>query len=195
MTRIGKQPAVCATCHGDFLAYPSQLKRNRRFCSRSCIRGKPLAAFERVMRRTTIGGESDCWEFHGGSTTCRSGHRQVFVDGGMRQSHRVVWEHHNGPIPDGMKVCHTCDNPPCMNPRHFFLGTIADNNADRDAKGRHVALRGEDNGFARLTAAQVLDIRRMADARAITQKQIGAMFGIRQSHVSLIYLRRIWAHV
>lgn len=52
--------------------------------------------------------------------------------------HRLAWEEANGPIPDDLCVLHACDNPPCMNPEHLFLGTRADNNADMDAKGRRI---------------------------------------------------------
>ena len=73
---------------------------------------------------------------------------------------RVSWELHFGPIPDGMYVCHRCDNPVCVRPDHLFLGTAADNMRDCVAKGRQVARSGEEAGNARLSAEDVADIRR-----------------------------------
>ncbi|MER6171321.1 HNH endonuclease [Streptosporangium sp. NPDC001681] len=110
----------------------------------------------------------------------------------MRLVHRVAWELANGPIPDGMKVCHRCDNPPCCNPAHLFLGTIADNNADRDQKGRQVSLQGEEHGSAKLTADQVDAIRELASAD-VPQELIARAVGIHKSHVSLISRGKTWA--
>lgn len=66
------------------------------------------------------------------------GYGHMFWKGMMQRSHRLAWINAHGPIPPGMVVCHRCDVPACINPDHLFLGTHADNVADRHAKGRTV---------------------------------------------------------
>lgn len=87
----------------------------------------------RLMRKTEAAG--DCLVYTGGAGN-RSGHRTISFQGRTRLVHRVTWLITHGPIPDGLCVLHRCDNPPCVNVTHLFLGTVGDNNADRDAKGR-----------------------------------------------------------
>jgi hypothetical protein len=80
---------------------------------------------------------SGCWEWTG--TRNRDGYGQLKLKGGKGypfRAHRVAYEAAYGPIPDGMIVCHSCDNPPCCNPEHLWLGTHKDNAADRTAKRR-----------------------------------------------------------
>jgi hypothetical protein len=101
-------------------------------------------------------------------------------------AHRISWELHNGTIPDGLNVLHKCDNPPCVNPAHLFVGTDLDNMQDRDRKGRH--------GTAKLTPRDIRSIRarRAMGERLVT---IAVDFDICVSQVSLIARRKSWAHV
>jgi hypothetical protein len=99
---------------------------------------------------------------------------------------------HHGPIPNGMLVCHTCDNRPCINIEHLFLGTHADNSSDMVSKGRQA--QGERNGNAKLTLEQVTEIRsryvpRSAHANTYT---LAREFGVSRSAISLIVNTRQW---
>src|SRR5687767_11309763 len=87
------------------------------------------------------------------------GYGKFFYGGKYRLAHRVMYELKRGAIPDGMCVCHSCDTPSCVNPAHLWLGTNAENIADRDRKGRGRQPRGERNGQSKLSAAAVARIR------------------------------------
>ena len=136
-----------------------------------------------------------CWEWNG----ARNGRNYGQINSGDRTpsgfmkpilAHRVAWEMENGPITGDLAVCHKCDNPPCVNPGHLFLGTKHENNTDMARKRR--TLNGERRPQAKLTDAEVDEIRERYAAGGISQKDLGAQYGVSGSAVSAIvnYRRR-----
>ncbi len=92
---------------------------------------------ERFWPKVDRRGPDECWEWKAARQA--EGYGKMFTTNRCRpeRAHRVSWVLHHGPIPDGMFVLHRCDNPPCVNPAHLFLGTNLDNIEDMGRKGRH----------------------------------------------------------
>lgn len=108
------------------------------------------------------------------------------------RAHRYSWFLAHGPIPEGMVVCHRCDNPPCVNPDHLFLGTQKENQEDmvRKLRGRY----GIRNGRAVLTEDDVRTIRRRYQDGE-TQQSLAEAFGVKGVTIQALISRRTWKHV
>ena len=126
-----------------------------------------------------------CWLWTGALS---SGYGSVSNGKRKSKAHRVSWEIHFGLIPEGMFVCHHCDNPTCVNPTHLFLGTQGDNMADMYAKCRHRIVRCR----VKLTRDQVIDIRRLHASGSLSQSELASRFGVSATHISRIIMRRQW---
>ena len=160
----------------------------------------------RFWNNVQRGSPDECWEWQGRLTTW--GYGRIGSGGERTHAHRISYKLHNGPIPDGMFVCHSCDNPRCVNPAHLFLGTPGDNMRDMKTKGRghFPGAPGERNRFARLTNEQVLEIRQLREQgfaltnktdgeQGLTQQAIADRCGVGQTTVSDIVCRRKWKHI
>ncbi len=133
-----------------------------------------------------------CWLWTAGRAKCGYGILSVGSRSNESRAtiyaHRISWEIHCGPIPDGLQVLHHCDIPLCVNPEHLFLGTQADNMADMASKGR--SAHGELSGGAKLRDEEIFEIRSLA--RAESQREIARRFGVNQSTISRIVNFKNW---
>jgi hypothetical protein len=156
----------------------------------------PLA--ERIERFTDKSGGLDaCWPWTGGSVA--RGYGVLAINKHTHVASRVVYEMHHGPIPDGQWVLHRCDNPPCVNPAHLFLGTPHQNTADMCDKGRakvgaRVDQKGAANHAAKFTEAQVLEIRAQ-HGQGASYAHLARRYGCSGGAISAICRRRTWAHL
>lgn len=132
-----------------------------------------------------------CWVFTGSKDS--KGYGRINIDGRPVSAHRLAWELTYGPIQEGQDVLHSCDNPPCV--RHLWLGTQADNVRDMIAKGRarYVTYHGEQHGRAKLTEAQVQEIRRLHGEGHVTQSALARRFGVTRTAIQHILTGRNWA--
>jgi hypothetical protein len=158
-----------------------------------------------LMDRVALIPEHGCWEWMGSIAV--TGYGVVKVHQVQHRAHRLAWEMLRGPIPDGLHVCHRCDNRTCVNPDHLFLGTAADNIADCVAKGR--AATGERSGWhtkpdrmcrgdkcwkARLVDSDIPEIRDLV-AWGMNPRLVGLAYGVSRPTVSHIANRITWKHV
>ncbi len=133
---------------------------------------------------------SGCWEWAGPRDKLGYGYLKAL---GTQKAHRVSYVLFCGPIPDGLCVCHHCDNPPCVNPVHLFLGTSADNSADMVSKNRQ--LRGEavicPTAKRRLTEEEVRSIRRRLESGE-TPGSIGRSLNVSVTNIYHIRSGKTW---
>lgn len=192
---------LCALCHetkpADAFSLSSANKNGRQGYCKDCRKLKKTLgsqprlstlreAFYRVMRP---GEASACWEWPG--TRDKDGYGHLMFRKKRYKTHRIAAMLTYGTLSGDKVVCHTCDNPPCCNPSHLFLGNRGMNNRDMREKGR--ASKGEERWNAKLTAWDVVRIRTLS--MQMTQQALANMFGVSQRAICDIIHRKHWQHV
>jgi hypothetical protein len=139
-------------------------------------------------------GKNECWEWDHSRTV--AGYGRIRIDGKYAFAHRYSWLYHKGEIPKDMMVCHSCDNPPCINPNHLFIGSNTDNMRDCVKKGRYVGpprMRGVKHPKSKLNDSSVAKIREMYGNKTIVE--IAKIFNIAPSLAHRVARREVWRHV
>lgn len=138
----------------------------------------------RFHRSYTVNPNTDCWEWNLHLTD--DGYGRCHFNGSNVRAHRLSYELHNGAFPRHLVVCHSCDNPKCVNPLHLFVGTQKDNMRDKRLKGRSKGInKGSLNGMSKLSELDVEEIKYLLKV-GLKQEDIATLYGSTQSHVSRI---------
>jgi hypothetical protein len=145
-----------------------------------------VARFLEAIRRN-----DGCWEWLKCCDT--AGYGIAYMDCVSYGAHRVSYVIHTGPIPEGLVVRHTCDNPICVNPAHLILGTHADNSQDRADRKRTAV--GEANGKSKLTEAEIHSIRALKLRNSIPNRKLAKLFGVTHTTINCILRGDTWNSV
>lgn len=166
---------------------------NSPFASAPSGSTKGVTAFERFRRFFEVGGVDECWLWKSGVDKDGYGRFKGEIRGTVYlRAHRFSWAYHNQKnVPSDVLVCHSCDTPGCVNPKHLWLGSHADNHADMDSKGHRPSQAGELAHMAKLTEEQVRKI--LADSRHYAQ--IAADYGVATPTINSIKNRESWSHL
>lgn len=148
-------------------------------------------------------GKNQCWPWTG---PCRNGYgvaTQCTEYGSASTRKRKFWRAHRAylifvakkKVPKDTFVCHTCDNPPCCNPRHLVIANAKWNVRDMIRKGRRVIVRGEDSGTAKLTEKQVAVIKKALKARIVSRTEMMDRFHVSECAIRKITEGKAWKHI
>lgn len=152
--------------------------------------GRPASTVEHFWSKVDVREEDECWEWRGGKDS--DGYGGVRVGNRDYRAHRYSWMINYGDIPKNFLVCHKCDNPPCINPKHLFLGTHKDNVNDMISKGRRIYQKGEERYNSKLTWVKVSEIRTLVKTTDLSQSKIAKLYNISEALVSGIVNNKTW---
>jgi hypothetical protein len=135
-----------------------------------------------------VNPSTNCWEVVSHKPSSK-GYTRLYIGGEMVQTHRFVYESFYGEIPEGLFICHTCDNRVCINPEHLFLGTLQDNVSDMVAKDRQA--KGSNIANSKYSEDQIKDIK----YGAAPVKELMNKYGMSKANICKIRQGKLWVHI
>lgn len=188
----------CQICHTPFSTLDRWYIKERKFCSKKCFgiyykKSKELENLKIIKQRLSdccYEGRNKCWIWN--SSKSKSGYGKIKFNGKDWRAHRLSYWIHKGKFSLNLRVCHSCDNPSCINPDHLFVGTDQENKDDQIRKNRHP--KGEKIGQSKLKNGDILIIREMSK-NGISQQAIADKYGVVQTTISGIVRRKTWKHI
>ena len=181
------------TCGVKHCVNPEHLEETNLFPVKATIEERFWA---KVPERPDVG----CWIWAGTSISGYPAIRMGRKNEPWLRAHRVSYEIHHGPVPEGLFICHKCDTPRCVRPDHLYAGTHVDNMRDMHERGREniTGLRpakpGSAHFMAKLSETDVHEIRKLR-AAGCGLKEIGKQYGIAPTHVHKIAHKKVWGHI
>lgn len=162
--------------------------------ARSEKNARPEFIHQRFWSKVDKRGPYECWPWIAG--LAGRGYGAFRVGAHKVQAHRYAWQLINGKtIPKELKACHHCDNPPCCNPSHIFIGTDKDNTQDSIRKGRFHISKGEEHGMSKLTDDKVIQIRRRYQTENKTYSDLSKDYGVSATMIGDIVSGHCWKHL
>lgn len=147
---------------------------------------------ERFDAKVDRRGPDECWPWRGSLNV--DGYGSFKINGTKHNAHRAAYFFAHGEMPDRkFDVCHSCDNPSCVNINHLFLGTRLDNVGDMDRKGRRASTKGELHARVKLTESDVLLIRSLRGK--VGQRQLARRYGVTKTAIALAQNGVNWGHL
>jgi hypothetical protein len=194
MNQLSKAAAIMGRKGGQAGTGESKA-RSTEICRAAALKKwrDPENVKKRFWSKVRIGADNECWPWIGAKGS--GGYGSISLHGKHKNAHRVAYELTYGSIDQSKDCCHSCDNPPCCNPKHLFMGTAADNMNDCLRKGRRRPMTGERNPMFKMNTAAVISIRERVRTGQAKMAELAREYGVDHECIRMIVHRISWKHI